>query len=42
LPSNFQPFTAAEIGPLRSRPLRLEAAAMRRDLLSKAEASGQP
>jgi len=42
LPSNFQPFTAAEIGPLRSRPLRLEAAGMRRDLLSKAEASGQP
>ncbi len=42
LPSNFRPFTAAEIGPLRSHPLRLEAAAMRRDLLSKAEASGQP
>ncbi len=42
LPSNFRPFTAAEIGPLRSRPLRLEAAGMRRDLLSKAEASGQP
>ena len=42
LPSNFQPFTAAEIGPLRSRPLRLEAAGMRRDLLSKAAASGQP
>jgi cytochrome c553 len=42
VPSNFRPFTAAEIGPLRARPLRLEAAAMRRDLLSKAEASGQP
>ena len=42
LPSNFQPFTAAEIGPLRSRPLRLEAAGMRRDLLGRAEASGQP
>jgi cytochrome c553 len=42
LPSDFRPFTAAEIGPLRSRPLRLEAAGMRRDLLSKAEASGQP
>jgi hypothetical protein len=42
LPSNFEPFTAAEMGPLRSHPLRLEAAAMRRDLLSKAEASGQP
>ena len=42
LPSNFQPFTAAELGPLRARPLRLEAAGMRRELLSKAQASGQP
>jgi mono/diheme cytochrome c family protein len=42
LPSNFQPFTAAEMGSLRSRPLRLEAAAMRSDLLAKAEASGPP
>jgi len=42
LPSNFRPFTAAEMGPLRSRPLRLEAAGMRRDLLTKAEASGPP
>ena len=42
LPSNFRPFTAAEMGPLRSRPLRLEAAGMRSDLLSKAEASGPP
>ena len=30
LPSNFQPFTAAEMGPLRLHPLRLEAAGMRR------------
>jgi hypothetical protein len=42
LPSNFRPFTAAEMGPLRLHPLRMEAAGMRRDLLSKAEASGQP
>jgi cytochrome c553 len=42
LPSNFRPFTAAEMGPLRSRPLRLEAAGMRSDLLRKAEASGPP
>ena len=42
LPSNFRPFTAAEMGALRSRPLRLEAAGMRSDLLSKAEASGPP
>lgn len=42
LPSNFRPFTAAEMGPLRSRPLRLEAAGMRSDLLSRAEASGPP
>lgn len=42
LPANFRPFTAAEVGPLRSRPLRLEAAAMRTDLLARAEASGPP
>jgi hypothetical protein len=42
LPSNFRPFTAAEMGPLRSRPLRLEAAGIRSDLLAKAEASGPP
>jgi len=42
LPSNFRPFTAAEMGALRSRPLRLEAAGMRSDLLSKAEASDPP
>jgi mono/diheme cytochrome c family protein len=42
LPSNFRPFTAAEMSSLRSRPLRLEAAGMRSDLLAKAEASGPP
>jgi cytochrome c553 len=42
LPANFQPFTAAEIGRLRTRPLRLEAAQMRADLLHKAEESATP
>lgn len=42
LPSNFRPFTADEMRPLRSRPLRLEAAGMRSDLLAKAAASGPP
>jgi hypothetical protein len=42
LPAHFQPFTAAELAPLRSRPLRLEASQMRNDLLTKAEASGPP
>jgi hypothetical protein len=38
LPSNFRPFTAAEMGRLRDQPLRLEASQMRKDLLQKAEA----
>jgi mono/diheme cytochrome c family protein len=42
LPVNFQPFTAAEVGALRVRPLRLEASQMRADLLRKAEESGRP
>jgi hypothetical protein len=42
LPSDFRPFTAGEMAALRSRPLRLEAAGMRRDLLAKAEAAGPP
>src|SRR5450631_1137088 len=37
LPANFQPYTAAEIGQLRSRPLRLEASQMRAELLKKAD-----
>lgn len=40
LPSDFRPYTAAEIAPLRARPLRLEASGMRRALLSKVEAAG--
>lgn len=42
LPSNFQPFTAAEIGRLRTQPLRLEASRMRADLLKRADESGRP
>jgi signal transduction histidine kinase len=38
LPASFQPYTAAEIAPLRARPLRLEASQMRSSLLSQAEA----
>jgi cytochrome c553 len=32
VPANFRPYTAAEIGRLRARPLRLQAAALRREL----------
>ena len=42
LPANFQPFTAAELGQLRSAPLRLEASQMRTDLLKKADESATP
>ena len=42
LPSNLQPFTAAEIGQLRAHPLRLEASQVRGDLLKNAEAAGRP
>jgi mono/diheme cytochrome c family protein len=42
LPSSFEPFTAAEIGRLRARPLRLEASQVRNELLKKAEESGRP
>ena len=42
LPPNFQPFTAAEIGQLRSSPLRLEASKMRAQLLEKADESAAP
>jgi hypothetical protein len=42
IPANFQPFTAAEIGQLRSAPLRLEASQMRADLLKKADESATP
>lgn len=37
MPADFAPFTAEEIGRLRLRPLRLEAAGMHADLLKKAD-----
>ena len=39
VPASFQPYTAAEIAPLRARPLRLEASQMRSSLLSQAQAA---
>jgi cytochrome c553 len=39
LPADFQPYTAAEIGQLRTRPLRLEASQIRAALLKKADES---
>jgi hypothetical protein len=42
LPADFAPFTADEIGSLRARPLRLEAAVMRSDLLKRADESAAP
>jgi hypothetical protein len=39
LPASFQPYTAAEIAPLRARPLRLEASQVRSSLLSQAQAA---
>ena len=38
VPASFQPYTAAEVAPLRARPLRLEASQMRSALLSQADA----
>ena len=42
LPADFLPFTAQEIGRLRTRPLRLEASQLRNDLLTKAGESAAP
>ena len=42
LPADFSPFTAEEIGRLRTRPLRLEASAMRAALLQAADGSAAP
>jgi mono/diheme cytochrome c family protein len=42
LPADFRPFTAAEMGRLRTAPLRLEASQMRADLLKKADESAAP
>jgi hypothetical protein len=35
LPADFKPYTAAEIGRLRSKPLRAEASAMRARLVAE-------
>jgi cytochrome c553 len=42
IPADFRPFTAAEIGQLRTAPLRLEASQMRAELLKKADESAAP
>jgi hypothetical protein len=42
VPTDFRPFTAAEIAQLRARPLRLEASQMRADLLQKADGPAAP
>jgi hypothetical protein len=42
LPADFVPFTAQEIGRLRTQPLRLEASQMRSDLLKKADEPATP
>jgi len=42
LPADFAPFSAEEIGRLRTRPLRLEASPMRSALLKKADESAAP
>ncbi len=42
LPADFTPYAAAEIGRLRAHPLRLEAAAMRAELLQQAARGDSP
>jgi len=37
VPATFAPYTAAEVGRLRTQPLRIEASQVRRDLLRKAD-----
>ena len=39
MPADYVPFTAEEVGRLRTSPLRLEANQMRVDLLKKADES---
>jgi cytochrome c553 len=39
VPKSFQPYTPEELGRLRTSPLRLEAAGMRRDLLHRVDRS---
>jgi mono/diheme cytochrome c family protein len=42
LPAKFQPYTADEMGRMRTSPLRMEASQMRADLLKKAGESETP
>jgi mono/diheme cytochrome c family protein len=42
LPAGFQPYTADEMGRLRTAPLRMEATQMRAALLKKADESQAP
>jgi hypothetical protein len=37
IPADFEPYTPAELGSLRTHPLRIEASRLRRDLLKKAD-----
>jgi hypothetical protein len=37
IPADFQPFTARELGELRTKPLRLDITRVRASLLAKAE-----
>jgi len=39
IPANFAPYTAVEIGSLRTEPLRIEASRVRAELLKKADAA---
>jgi len=39
IPADFTPYTAAEIGTLRTQPLRIEASSVRKELLNKADAA---
>jgi cytochrome c553 len=42
VPGDFTPYTPAEIGRLRLKPLRAEAAAARADLVARFESEDQP
>jgi hypothetical protein len=42
IPADFRPFTADDIGQLRTKPLRIEASQLRRDLLKQADRPRQP
>jgi hypothetical protein len=42
LPADFRAFSAAEVGELRKRPLRLEASQMRSRLLAEADSGRAP